>query len=149
MIITKHFKYYEFSQPARHGQEYISYPLEWVEDRLVPLCIILEAVRASLDHPIEILSGYRSPLYNKAVGGKKNSQHMQGRAADFRIKGLEPSQIYHRIMDMHRAKVIRVGGIGLYKGFVHLDTRDGTRIAQWAGDRTAAKTMGLGPARAE
>lgn len=43
----------------------------------------LEAVRIRLGGaPIQVLSGYRSPEVNAAVGGQRNSQHMRGEAAD-------------------------------------------------------------------
>lgn len=43
----------------------------------------MERVRALLNFPIKILSGYRSPAVNEAAGGSKNSQHMKGEAVDF------------------------------------------------------------------
>lgn len=43
---------------------------------------MLENVRAHLDVPITITSGYRCPALNKAVGGVTSSDHAQGMAAD-------------------------------------------------------------------
>ena len=43
---------------------------------------ILQPIRDHFDAPIHIISGYRSPLLNKKVGGAKNSQHLFGQAAD-------------------------------------------------------------------
>ena len=41
------------------------YPPEWVEERLRPLCEVLEAVRAELGgRSIKVASGYRTPTYN-------------------------------------------------------------------------------------
>lgn len=34
------------------------------------------------ERPIEIVSGYRCAIHNRAVGGAPNSQHLYGRAAD-------------------------------------------------------------------
>lgn len=48
---------------------------------------LLEAVRLRLGAPVIVSSGYRSPALNKAVGGQINSQHLQGRAADFICPG--------------------------------------------------------------
>lgn len=43
----------------------------------------LQQIRDLLGQPMIIASGYRSPAVNKAVGGSRSSQHMQGLAADF------------------------------------------------------------------
>jgi zinc D-Ala-D-Ala carboxypeptidase len=42
----------------------------------------LERVRSLLGVPVQITSGYRCASLNAAVGGAKDSQHMQGLAAD-------------------------------------------------------------------
>ena len=44
----------------------------------------LDELRRLYDHPIIITSGYRCPALNKAVGGKPNSQHVKGQAADIK-----------------------------------------------------------------
>ena len=51
------------------------------------------------DIPITISSGYRSPKLNKAIGGSKNSHHMQCVAADIRASGLTPQQLFDLIGD--------------------------------------------------
>ena len=43
----------------------------------------MEGVRSLLGVPISVLSWYRSPELNTAVGGSKTSQHMLGCAVDF------------------------------------------------------------------
>lgn len=45
----------------------------------------MQRVRNLLGCPVIIISGYRSPAVNRAVGGSENppSQHMRGQAADF------------------------------------------------------------------
>lgn len=47
----------------------------------VLLCC-LEALRAEVGRPLQIISGYRCPQHNRAVGGAPRSQHVLGRAAD-------------------------------------------------------------------
>jgi hypothetical protein len=42
----------------------------------------LEPIRAGIDAPLLITSGYRSTLVNKLVGGSATSQHCRGEAAD-------------------------------------------------------------------
>ena len=44
----------------------------------------LDELRRLYEHPIIITSGYRCPALNKAVGGKPNSQHVKGQAADLK-----------------------------------------------------------------
>ena len=44
----------------------------------------LDELRRLYNHPIIITSGYRCPALNKAVGGKPNSQHVKGQAADLK-----------------------------------------------------------------
>lgn len=71
----------------------------------------------------EIISGYRSPATNALLrrGGKgvaRRSYHMQGKAVDVRLRGIE-------LQRLHRAALAqRRGGVGLYSasGFVHVDT---------------------------
>jgi putative chitinase len=50
---------------------------------------ILEPVRAHFGKPVRINSSYRSPLVNRAVGGSKTSQHVNGQAIDFEIMGVD------------------------------------------------------------
>lgn len=44
----------------------------------------LDELRRLYGHPIFVTSGYRCPALNKAVGGKPNSQHVKGQAADLK-----------------------------------------------------------------
>ena len=44
----------------------------------------LDELRRLYEHPIIITSGYRCTELNKAVGGKPNSQHVKGQAADLK-----------------------------------------------------------------
>jgi len=46
---------------------------------------VLQPIRTLNGGPLIINSGYQPEWLNKAIGGSKNSQHMKGQAADFRI----------------------------------------------------------------
>lgn len=50
---------------------------------------ILDPVRKAFGKPIKVSSGFRSTLLNTAVGGVKNSQHLQGLAADLQVSDLK------------------------------------------------------------
>ena len=80
-----------------------------------------------------INSAYRTPTYNKAIGGAPNSQHVLGKASDTVCKGTSPLEV------AMYAEAIGMGGIGLYTTFTHIDTRDGK--ARW--DNRSGKEVGV------
>jgi hypothetical protein len=80
---------------------------------------------------IEVVSGYRSPKYNLMLRKKghqvaRHSQHMEGNAVDFRVRGVATRQVLHFV------RSLRVGGVGYYphSQFVHSDTG---RVRYWTG----------------
>lgn len=86
---------------------------------------ILEAVRTHFDSPVVVNSGCRCPEYNRRVGGAPNSQHTLGRAADIRVGGVEPSEVYAWLADNFPG-----ASLGSYDTFTHIDSRtDGP--ARW------------------
>lgn len=130
-FVTIHFDRSEFR--CHDGTEY---PREWLLDRLVPLCVVLEVIREACGgRPITILSGYRSPQHNAEVGGAKQSQHMEGRAADITVDGMAPSDVHAQILELFNAgKLEKLGGLGLYDSWVHLDVRPWQgHLCQWTG----------------
>jgi len=83
----------------------------------------LRLVLGVANRPYHVISGYRSPttnghLHSESYGVANNSLHMQGRAVDIRIEGLDTRHI------RNAALVLRRGGVGYYRAsdFVHLDT---------------------------
>lgn len=46
---------------------------------------VLQPLREAIGQEIKVTSGYRSPKVNKAVGGSKTSDHLQGKAADIQL----------------------------------------------------------------
>lgn len=110
------------------------YPTKFiVEGRAAQLSMMFEDIRSLYDKPITILSAYRTPAWNKHVGGARNSQHVEGRALDLRPpKGVKLQKFYNDI----RANVKEFGihGIGLYPTFVHVDIRPTKTLAVWSGN---------------
>jgi zinc D-Ala-D-Ala carboxypeptidase len=87
-----------FSQVAsRRGLN--NTPSEKVKDNLERLAFFLEQVRKLFNKPLLINSGYRSREVNEAVGGSKASQHCEGCAADFNVKGMSPNAVVRAIVD--------------------------------------------------
>jgi hypothetical protein len=90
-----------------------------------------------------INSAYRTPEWNKKVGGVPNSQHVLGKASDTVCKGTSPLEV-----GMY-AEAIGMGGVGVYKDFTHIDTRDikarwDNRSGREVGVQTFLKTIKFG-----
>jgi uncharacterized protein YcbK (DUF882 family) len=95
------------------------------------LCENLQALRDHIGKPIRVISGYRSPKYNRRIGGAKRSQHMSAKAADIKIKGMKPSEVKSVIVKLIKEGKMMPGGVGLYTTFTHYDVRG--RNARWYG----------------
>ncbi len=89
---------------------------------------VLDEARKRLGASIRITSAYRSPAYNKRIGGVSNSTHVRFNATDLVTDS--PAKLYLVLLDLRREGLFK-GGLGLYRSFVHLDTR-GTN-ATWRG----------------
>jgi uncharacterized protein YcbK (DUF882 family) len=88
---------------------------------------ILQKIRTHFGKSVTITSAYRTPLKNKAVGGQVYSQHLYGKAADIRVKGVTPKKVGQYAETLLKNK----GGIGIYNTFTHIDVRD--TKARWNG----------------
>ena len=101
------------------------------------MCETLEVIRVELGVSVTVLSGYRSPAYNKKIGGARASQHMEGHAADIKAKGLSAAKVHAAVLKLYNEdKLPHLGGLGSYPGFTHVDVRPGERLARWTGSRT-------------
>jgi uncharacterized protein YcbK (DUF882 family) len=76
-----------------------------------------------VDPVFSVISGYRSPhtnalLHERSAGVAKHSLHMEGRAIDVRITGVDCARLAAHALGLQR------GGVGYYRAsdFVHLDT---------------------------
>lgn len=98
-----------------------------VRRRLITLVAGLEALRRLAGAPLHVTSAYRCPVHNQAVGGVPNSQHTQGTAVDLTSKRYTPAQLAALA---EQVPAFKRGGIGIYPGFTHVDTRT-TGPARW------------------
>ena len=92
---------------------------------------ILSALQVGLDTDttIQVISGYRSPKTNAALheassGVAAHSLHMEGKAIDIRMPGVQLSALRDTAWTLQR------GGVGFYprEDFVHVDVG---RVRRW------------------
>lgn len=119
------------------------YPEEWRLSRALVLAVEFERIRAAAGKAIVIGSAYRTEPYNRAVGGARNSQHVQGRALDlYPPKGWSIERFFTVIREVAGQEESAIYGLGRYPRFVHIDIRpprpDG-RLTIWRGTRAWAE----------
>lgn len=115
-MISTHFKRTEFACGCGCGFDTVD----------TELLSALERVREHFGKPVMVTSGCRCENHNESVGGSMRSQHLFGRAADIVVKDTHPVEVHTFIEQQFPDKY----GLGLYGGWVHLDTRSGNR-ARW------------------
>jgi len=114
MKMSAHFSLDEFLAPNDPNRPSLA-----VLANLRQLAAVLEIIRARVGRPLKITSGYRSPSYNRAIGGAASSLHTTGMACDIAA----PDDM---LQLAGLASIIQeIGGIGIYpgRGFIHVDIR--------------------------
>lgn len=81
----------------------------------------LQILRNEIGVPIMVNSGYRTPSWNKKIGGATNSQHIQCKAADIVATGWTASKLHAKILELIADGKMKDGGLGKYASFVHYD----------------------------
>ncbi len=105
------------------------YPPELLWRNIAPTVAVLDKLRQEIGAPIHFHSLYRAPPYNKCIDGSAtNSFHMRYQAIDFVCDAGTPATWAAKLRE-YRNRGVFAGGIGVYKTFVHIDTR-GTN-ADW------------------
>ena len=117
--LSKNFKSTEFDCKGKH-----CCGITKIDSDLVGF---LQMIRANFGVAVVINSGYRCKNHNKAVGGASKSKHLEGMAADIKVKGIEPIEV------AKYCESIGVKGIGLYDWGCHIDTR--TKKGFWKTDK--------------
>lgn len=78
----------------------------------------LTIVARRMDKRLTINSGYRSPEYNRRIGGAKKSMHMSAKAADVMTTGWSTEEKADFIRKCSQEGLL---GIGTYSTFIHVD----------------------------
>lgn len=122
MKLTNNFNLNEFN---KHNFSLTETVLKNIQD----LAKNLQVLRDEVKKPIKITSGYRPAEHNAKIGGASKSRHITGQAADIKIEGLTPIYVASVIEKLISAGKMKQGGLGIYKSWIHYDTR-GT-AARW------------------
>lgn len=87
---------------------------------------VLQKIRTKFKKAVTINSGYRTPTYNRKIGGSYKSLHTQGLAADIAVKGVDPLAVA-----MYAHSILGSSGgveVGSYNegtgGYIHIDVRN-------------------------
>jgi uncharacterized protein YcbK (DUF882 family) len=119
MQLSKNFKSTEFQCKCCK-----QLPQEGMNPHLIEL---LQDIRDAIGKSISITSGYRCQKHNQKVKGAKLSQHVLGNASDIQVSGMSAADV-HKFLLEHFDD--RIGGLGKYPTFTHVDCRTGTK---WRG----------------
>merc|ERR1712016_206525 len=106
----KYFTYEEFDSTAGQGSGQMMSK---------DLILILESVREQLGKPVVITSGYRTEAHNEQIGGKPNSSHLKGLAADIACK--DSKYRFELVRELMEHGIDR---IGIGDTFIHIDIDD-------------------------
>ncbi len=153
ILVSPHFRLKQFlCKEPRGSRKYIV-----LNERLL---VALEYVLARVHEAgyqattFHVMSGYRTPAYNRSLGNVRYSQHPLGAAADIFIDengdgrmddlngdgrtDIRDAEVLYRLIDAAAARPEAqglIGGIGKYRAttahgpFVHMDVRNGK--ARW------------------
>lgn len=100
MQISPNFELEEFTtSDTAKSKKIDNTPSKEIVSNLNLLCTnVLESLRELVKKPMFISSGYRCLALNTAIGGSKTSQHMEGKAADIKVKGLTTEELFQAII---------------------------------------------------
>ena len=121
--VTDHFRLREFAN-SLDGNKLLINPevISFYQD--------LEKFRVWYGRPMVITSGYRSPEFNKSVGGVSNSYHLRGLAIDFKL----PQEYFEMTVTRRVSFILNIrtkwyglcrlsghyGSVVLYDSWLHL-----------------------------
>lgn len=89
--VSRNFNFIEFDSPEDKN----------VRGNITRLVFnVLQPLRDALNLPVIITSGYRNKEKNAAVNGAKNSNHLNGSAADFYVKGATLDDVFGTILNL-------------------------------------------------
>ena len=86
---------------------------------------VLTDIRETYGLPVKINSACRCEEHNRKVGGKPDSMHIKGMAADIVVEGFSPAKVEQYLLSKYPGRY----GIAAATTFTHIDVRD--KPARW------------------
>ena len=125
IYLSEHFSLQEMISSETARKMHIeNTPPDYAIKNLKILCTqILEPARQKFGHPLTITSGFRCMKLNRIVGGKPNSYHLKGMAADIRISDYQSAKRLvellneQQLCDLVLVESLRAGGQWLHVQF--------------------------------
>ncbi len=108
----KHFKRSEFA--CKCGRYCNGYPTEMKRGVLV----VLDRTREHFGSPAIVSSGLRCKQHNANVGGVSNSRHLNGKAADFCVRGKTSAQVLAYVQNQPETRY----AYAIDSSYVHVDS---------------------------
>lgn len=97
---------------------------------IVKLANQLQVLRDKIGEPVIITNAYRCKEHNDTIkGSSRSSQHILGKAADIKVKGSSPKEVFDTIEELILEGEMLQGGLSDYRTFTHYDFRG--RKARW------------------
>ena len=106
--LTEHFSRKEFACQCNCGSDKIS----------AELVSKLEIVRLMYGKPMKVTSGIRCDTHNQNVGGRDDSAHLDGLAADIAVNGCFERDQLVGFLRTHFSRM------GIARNFIHVDVAD-------------------------
>jgi uncharacterized protein YcbK (DUF882 family) len=85
------------------------------------ICARADKLREKVGHPLVVTSGYRTPAYNKKVGGAAKSQHVTASALDLKCHEVPAKELARIWEELVAAGEVPDGGLGVYRSWIHID----------------------------
>lgn len=119
--LSANFALKEFTVSAQFPELVECIPARYIGNVEALARDILQPIRDALGMPMQIISGYRGPKLNRAVGGSITSQHASAQAADFTVG--DRDALIDLFCDMADKKInVPCGQVILYphRNFIHV-----------------------------
>jgi hypothetical protein len=113
-------KYFRWSEALWMAQvQAFALPSEAQISNIITTATALDKVREHYNRPMVVHSWLRTPRYNQLIGGAMKSYHMEGKAVDFHVDGLNVGVVQQELSKRKDIWPFR-GEHGV--SWVHLDT---------------------------